>query len=361
MFFLNHSQNEKCMQETRSHFNDHEADFIVELCRHIVLQGYETGQVTILTTYSGQLHQIRKLMKKYAILDGVRATSVDNYQGEECDIILLSFVRSNEHGNIGFLHDTHRVNVALSRARKGLYCIGNFKCLSETNTFWRSLIENLSAQQAIGTELEIFCQNHTDRKTKVRSKKDFDASPEGGCSLPCGYRLLCGHVCEKTCHIVDKEHLDQYNDCRKSCDKMMPNCLQSKHRCRRQCHYDQECGPCKNFVEKIRPGCQHKIRVECSGDPSLVTCNQPCEKIRACNHSCKNVCSALCESLPCLESVQTHSPCGHMVTVQCSNSKDTSKLLDACPVSCGIQLKCGHLCTGSCGRCKLGRLHIRYD
>lgn len=358
MYFINHSQNEKSVQETRSHLNDYEAEFIVELSRYIVLQGYETKQVTMLTTYSGQLHQIRKLMKKHFILNGVRATVVDNYQGEECDIILLSFVRSNEEGNIGFLKDSHRVNVALSRARKGLYCIGNFDCLAEKSVLWQKLMADLTAQQAIGNALEIFCQNHTDQKSLVNSMKDFDTAPEGGCSLPCGFRLLCGHACESACHIVDKEHLDQYNKCYKSCDQIMLNCDRD-HRCRRTCHYGEECGQCKIVVEKIRAECQHKVKVACSGDPAAVQCNSPCQKNRVCGHKCKSVCSAFCEFSPCYEKVQADSPCGHRVTVSCANAKNTSKLLDACTEPCGIELKCGHLCKGSCGRCKLGRLHVR--
>lgn len=188
MFFLNHHQNEVSVEETRSRSNVYEAEFIVELCRYIILQGYETSQVTILTTYSGQLHRIRQLMRCYELLKDVRATVVDNYQGEECDIILLSFVRSNEEGNIGFLKDSHRVNVALSRARKGLYCIGNFDCLAEKSQLWQNLMSDLTAQQAIGDALEIFCQNHTDYKTLLKSKDDFKAAPDGGCKRPCGDR-----------------------------------------------------------------------------------------------------------------------------------------------------------------------------
>lgn len=358
MFFINHCQNEKSVQETRSHLNDYEAEFIVALCRYIVLQGYETSQVTILTTYSGQLHQIRKLMKTHHLLSGVRATVVDNYQGEECDIILLSFVRSNEEGNIGFLKDSHRVNVALSRARKGLYCVGNFDCLSEKSPLWQNIMLVLGAKQAIGTALEIFCQNHTEQKTLVNSKKDFDAAPEGGCSLACGYRLLCGHVCESACHIIDKEHLDQYKKCHKSCDKIMLNC-EREHRCRKMCHYGVECGKCNITVDKERPECQHTVKVACSGNPSLVQCHRPCTKSRSCGHKCRNICSSICEIAPCFEMVQVDSPCGHKVTVKCTDTKNNSKLLDACTQPCRIELKCGHLCEGSCGRCKLGRLHIR--
>ena len=58
---------------------------------------------------------------------GVRVTTVDNYQGEENDVIILSLVRSNQEGSVGFLGTDNRVCVALSRARNGLYAFGNFK------------------------------------------------------------------------------------------------------------------------------------------------------------------------------------------------------------------------------------------
>ncbi|XP_031618979.1 NFX1-type zinc finger-containing protein 1 [Contarinia nasturtii] len=355
MFFINHCKNEASMQETRSHLNVHEAEFIVELCRYTILQGYETSQVTILTTYSGQLHEIRKLMRAQHLLRGIRAAVVDNYQGEECDIILLSFVRSNEEGNIGFLKDSHRVNVALSRARKGLYCIGNFDCLAEKSSLWKKLLTDLTTQDAIGNALEIYCQNHTDYKNLVNSKKDFDAVPEGGCKLPCGYRLPCGHSCASVCHIIDVEHIDKYKICHKDCDKII---CERDHRCQKKCHYGKECGACSKMVEKLRVECQHLVRVSCSSDPSLAHCFNPCQKSRICGHKCKSLCGVFCESTPCKELVQQKSPCGHTVTIKCCDANISSRLLNACTSPCGVELMCGHLCRGSCGRCKFGRLHI---
>uniref|UniRef100_A0A2H8TVB5 Helicase required for RNAi-mediated heterochromatin assembly 1 n=1 Tax=Melanaphis sacchari TaxID=742174 RepID=A0A2H8TVB5_9HEMI len=102
VFFLNHNVYEKEVEEISSKSNDHEARFLIAFARHLILQGYTTKQVTILTTYSGQLFLIRSLRKKHSILEGMKITVVDNYQGEENDIILLSLVRSNENGNVGF-------------------------------------------------------------------------------------------------------------------------------------------------------------------------------------------------------------------------------------------------------------------
>lgn len=89
------------MQETRSHLNKHEAEFIVELCRYVILQGYETSQVTILTCYSGQLHQIRQLMRGQQLLTGVRAAVVDNYQGE--GKLIMTFLALNWRQSTLFL------------------------------------------------------------------------------------------------------------------------------------------------------------------------------------------------------------------------------------------------------------------
>jgi helicase required for RNAi-mediated heterochromatin assembly 1 len=68
-------------------------------------------------------------------------TSVDNYQGEENDIIILSLVRSNSENKIGFLKISNRVCVALSRARQGLFIFGNSKCLLGSETkLWDDVI-----------------------------------------------------------------------------------------------------------------------------------------------------------------------------------------------------------------------------
>lgn len=75
---------------------------------------------------------------------------VDKYQGEENDIILLSLVRSNADGKIGFLSIKNRVCVALSRARKGLFIVGNMDCLTKESELWKNIKEILLQNDAIG-------------------------------------------------------------------------------------------------------------------------------------------------------------------------------------------------------------------
>lgn len=75
---------------------------------------------------------------------------MDKYQGEENEIILLSLVRSNDEGKIGFLSIENRVCVALSRAKRGLFIIGNMDMLSQKSELWNEIKETLERQYSIG-------------------------------------------------------------------------------------------------------------------------------------------------------------------------------------------------------------------
>ena len=111
---------------------------------------------------------------------GVRITLVDNFQGEENQIILLSLVRSNEEGKIGFLSTENRVNVALSRAKHGLFIVGNMDSLCARSTLWQKIKERLEERGCFGTSLPLKCQVHPDQVRNVFGATDFPA--EGGCS-----------------------------------------------------------------------------------------------------------------------------------------------------------------------------------
>lgn len=84
------------------------------------------------------------------MLRDVKITVVDNFQGEENKIILLSLVRSNAMARIGFLATENRVCVALSRARDGLYVIGNMDNLTESSSIWKKIKAQLENMNALG-------------------------------------------------------------------------------------------------------------------------------------------------------------------------------------------------------------------
>ena len=132
MYFITHNELEGENKGIKSKYNDYEAKYLVNLCKYLLQQEYNTEQITILTFYLGQVLIIKKYLKECLGEEKakeIRVSSVDNYQGEECDIILLSLVRSNKEYKIGFLKTFNRVCVAFSRAKIGFYIIGNIECI----------------------------------------------------------------------------------------------------------------------------------------------------------------------------------------------------------------------------------------
>lgn len=134
LFFIDHQHPEE-MCNDNSKKNVHEAKFLIELARHLVLNNYKPENITILAAYLGQMFEMMREKKRHhALLQDVRIAVLDNYQGEESEIILLSLVRNNKENKIGFLKTENRVCVALSRARDGFYIMGNMRQLAEVST-----------------------------------------------------------------------------------------------------------------------------------------------------------------------------------------------------------------------------------
>uniref|UniRef100_A0A8C2SUE6 Zinc finger NFX1-type containing 1 n=1 Tax=Coturnix japonica TaxID=93934 RepID=A0A8C2SUE6_COTJA len=348
LFFVEHDFPEQDIQEGKSHQNIHEAQFVVELCKYFLCQDYQPSQITILTTYTGQLFCLRKLMpaKTFA---GVKVYVVDKYQGEENDIILLSLVRSNKEERIGFLQIPNRICVALSRAKKGLYCIGNMRMLSKV-PLWSKIIHTLREKGNIGRSLTLCCQNHPETMTLVSTAADFSKVPEGGCSHPCEFRLDCGHVCTRACHPYDLQH--KKYQCLKPCQKVL--CTEG-HRCPQLCY--EPCGPCMVIVEKMVSKCGHLQMMPCSCPESKFICQEPCQKKLSCGHTCNKSCGQEC-STRCPELVTVSLQCGHSQKVRCwmTDEMKYHKPIE-CMAKCTVKLECGHGCSGSCHSCFGGRFH----
>ncbi|XP_032225689.2 NFX1-type zinc finger-containing protein 1 isoform X1 [Nematostella vectensis] len=344
IFFIDHQEREEFIEEGRSRSNIHEAKFVAALCRYLILQGYERSKITVLTMYTGQLLQLKKEMPK-DFFNGVRVSAVDNFQGEENDIILLSLVRSNDDGNIGFLRISNRVCVALSRARKGFYCIGNMGLMEEKEELWKKILDDLRQKKKVGQNLVLACQNHP--KTLIHASKDsdFKAAPEGGCMVPCATRLECGHVCEKVCHPGDPDHVEY--ECRKPCPKKL---CDLGHDCPRRCF--QKCEPCKVLIAKVIPKCQHEQQIPCHVEPEKFKCQEPCPKTLKCGHQCAAKCGDDCTK-ECMVMIEETLPCGHKHTLKCHVDPTTVK----CRIPCNAKLKCLHTCAGNCNSCLQQRVH----
>ena len=334
LLFLNHQalEDSKKDYDQLSHSNEFEADFIVAFCRYLILQGYETSQITILTMYKGQLLKLKKKMPKDQF-EGVRVAAVDDFQGEENDIILLSLVRSNQKNNVGFLKEDTRVCVSLSRAKWGLYVFGNFEMLrGQVGTPWPDIIEDVQKRGLLSSALPLCCQNHPNSKTLVRSAEDFSKVKEGGCSIPCGKRISrCGHLCKRDCHVSDQQHTEMI--CLEFCGRTHPRCL---HVCRKRCHQcTNGCGVCSTFIERTLP-CGHTVKQRCHEytNERVQKCYFSCKTLLRCGHYCSNYCSAECIDYASCEAVvlTERLPCGHEKNILCKdfnrmNTLHSNKLL----------------------------------
>ena len=100
------------------------------------------GRVGIITPYRDQLSELRRVFERHA--SDVELNTVDGYQGREKDIIIFSCVRAANGTGVGFLADVRRMNVALTRARVGMFILGSEAAL-RSNSKWSSLLQHARA------------------------------------------------------------------------------------------------------------------------------------------------------------------------------------------------------------------------
>ncbi len=125
-----------------SRSNIDEAAAVISILNDLLLPGdLNPNDIGIISPYSGQVRLIGQMMPED--LEGVEVKSVDGYQGREKEIIILSTVRSNSDGNIGFLKDSRRLNVAMTRAKRGLIVVGDDRTLRHDRT-WSSWLDWVS-------------------------------------------------------------------------------------------------------------------------------------------------------------------------------------------------------------------------
>ena len=101
----------------------------------------------IISPYKSQVHLLRKLVKQSSFLKPfvrqITVNTVDGFQGQERDVILISMVRGNDEGRIGFLNDLRRMNVAITRARMKLFILGDTTTLAH-HPFYKKLIDHVA-------------------------------------------------------------------------------------------------------------------------------------------------------------------------------------------------------------------------
>ncbi|KAI1824167.1 hypothetical protein F4861DRAFT_548947 [Xylaria intraflava] len=404
LFWLEHTMLEDRMQHqeaaSTSHTNSFEVDMTVAFVQHLVRQGtYGPDDIAVITPYLGQLYRLRHVMqsifqisvgerdleelaemeanttKQEELLAGsVRLATVDNFQGEEAKVVVISLVRSNNERRCGFLSTPNRINVLLSRAKHGMYLIGNADTYGHV-PMWAQVITMLRDGNNIGPAIQLQCPRHPNHPIEVSSPDHFlQFSPEGGCQRPCDDRLPCGHACvnrlkcpraKKGCdHACRREKLENLN--------IVLPCGHKKGTA--LCWQAQNISSilCKEKTTKTVPGCNHTVTVPCHVDVTAADykCTSVCGDPQPCGHSCRNECHRCkarrdglvigekheaCQQLcnrgytacrhtcqkPC-HGQEKCPPCSKPCEVRCSHSKCSKKCHEPC-APCAEQ-KCSSAC-----------------
>ncbi|KLO93636.1 related to ECM32-DNA dependent ATPase/DNA helicase B [Fusarium fujikuroi] len=230
--------------------NLHEAMMVLRMVRYLSQNGYKTENMVVLTPYLGQLFLLKETLRKEMdpwlndvdnhdlVRAGLvtqaaakvnkkplRLSTIDNYQGEECDIVIVSLTRSNVSGDIGFLYARERLVVLLSRARNGMILFGNMETFMKSKKggkMWTQYFDALKMNNSIFDGVPIHCERHPETSMLLKLPEDFDKKcPDGGCAEPCNAPLSCGkHKCQRRCHRVqDHSKIQCFAKVDRKCDK----------------------------------------------------------------------------------------------------------------------------------------------
>lgn len=130
--------------------NQGEAEYVAGQVLELINAGVKPDEIAVITPYAAQARLIREMLN----LDDVEVDTVDGFQGREKEAVVISLVRSNPKGELGFLSDTRRMNVALTRARRKLIVFGDSATLAN-HDFYLRLLEYFEQANAYGTVWEI--------------------------------------------------------------------------------------------------------------------------------------------------------------------------------------------------------------
>lgn len=346
--WLDHTEPEDETNDvSKSASNKHEVGMVKELVAYL-LRGsdYSAGDIAVLTPYSGQLVKLKAALSdvcavylveedRDALVESgaleadheeliergkthvpmhalLRLATIDNFQGEEAKVIILSTVRSGD--KLGFVKSPNRINVAMSRARDGMYVFGNSSAL-RTDPIWNAIVNMFIAKQALQSSIRLQCDRHTQHHRLAATANDIATFPI--CNVRCNQALACGHICVETCH---DPSLHQLIPCTWPCNRQR----QCGHICEALC--GEPCPPCATPRNRQLQPCGHMVLVTCTG------------QLLPCDHF---------EGYFDLN-------CGkHAVGYSCGDGPPSV----ICEERCSVQLACGHRCPGICGQCVVNEYH----
>ena len=417
MFFWSHDYPEK---HDRTFTNVKEAERILALVLYLLWNGCRPSEITVLSAYLGQTKLLRNMLKqakgkhpelfqdiatdddeKNEMKEGfIQVQTIDMYQGDENKYVLISLVRSNNKNAIGFLNQMNRRCVAQSRAKCGMYFVGNLNVLRDArNSCWYRMINSMIGKECAGYTFPLQCNKHvTSRYEAIDADevKQIMSDPKRLCKERCGDLYPCGiHSCIRSCqprhkHAACVEIVDDiFPGCghavrRKCpqpisellCKKEVRVCLACGHETMKPC-YVRTCDIlCQEPVSDTFPQCGHITERKCHVNIKDLSCAHPCEKVNSCGkHRCVNQCGKphghdSCQKMidykfpgcdhpspkrkkcsepitwNCTKKVYIAGSCGHQIEKQCYQKNSDVKCLVK---PCGRKRKCGHPCTNACG------------
>ncbi|KAM0340760.1 hypothetical protein ACHAPU_010351 [Fusarium lateritium] len=249
LWWFNHQWREMQNVNDFSFTNVQEADMIVRFVRYLVQNDVHSNEITILTFYKGQVTLLFEKLRRDSILAIRNPTkewsvrTVDGFQGEENEIIILSIVRSTRPG---FVSNENRAVVATSRAKCGMYIFGNCDNLvgqdqsrDQSRETWDKVHQVFLEKECIGRSIPVTCKHHG-RVTEISGIDDWDTIPGAGCDQSCDRRCPEGHLCQLTCHPFEQSEVK----CRQACEKVL-NC---GHKCGAVCS-----DPCRCLQQCRKP------------------------------------------------------------------------------------------------------------
>jgi ATP-dependent RNA/DNA helicase IGHMBP2 len=137
------SYDEVVEPEGESRLNPLEAEVVLQKVQALLEAGLPPTAIAVITPYAAQAQWLRERLKATE----VEVDTVDGFQGREKEVVIVSLVRSNAEGEIGFLADVRRMNVALTRARRKLIVVGDSATVT-AHPFYQRLVDYFEAIDA---------------------------------------------------------------------------------------------------------------------------------------------------------------------------------------------------------------------
>ncbi|TDH66050.1 hypothetical protein CCR75_007122 [Bremia lactucae] len=392
IFFWTHSGKQERASVGLSRVNHQEAKMTCQLVKYLVHCGVPATSIAVLTPYKGQLMLMRKKLMDYGMKKMTKGpdsravpscflSTVDRFQGDEADIVIVSLVIDGK-SRTPFVKLQNRMIVLLSRARLGLYVVGNVEYFGETPHWQKTLCllekdaESDSAEnncvsiytgRQIGPALPICCPEHRSSVTEAKDESDLKL---GFCTVVCSTRLSCSHECGLLCHWPQ---VSMHNT---KCNvEVQSRC--SRHPQILKCStVTALAGPvdidealvkyqCPSHVDVAMP-CGHRRAMKCyahadieAGRAKWPVCNKEavapyvypiCKHIRKCTCSEFDRFSKGHAPL-CSEKVDFTPPCDHIVTLLCHDRQEYIQQTRryVCQEKVNVSLpRCGHETTVPC-------------